>query len=228
MLRFGCCVVLLGLLGTPTGLAADPAKCAVKVVTEEAPKELPAAVRALLGDQAIQIAEGDKAFCEIWLRKDVAVKASAEELQKGVNYRKVEESTVLGVMKLTQAWNSFRRQTIKPGLYTLRLGYQPMDGDHMGTAPFGEFLLLSPASQDTKAAIMPHKELSELSGKSIPGSSHPAVLLLYPNAKPEDKPQLVNKGGGNWVLNCKTDVSADGKKGALGLGLTLFGATTAE
>jgi len=228
MLRCAYCAVALVLLGAGVGQGADPAKCTVKVVTSEVPKELAEPVRALLSDKAIEIAEGGKPYCEIWLNKSLPAKATAAELAAGVKYTRLEESTIVGVLKLAAPWNSFRKQNIKPGLYTLRLGIQPMDGDHMGTAPYNEFLLLSPAAVDKKAALMPHKELTELSGKTIPGSSHPVVLLLFPNAKPDDAPALVNKGGGNWVLNCKAEVTAEGKKGTLGLGLTLFGATTAE
>src|SRR5262245_45481909 len=103
-----------------------------------------------------------------------------------------------------------------------------MDGDHQGSAPFNEFLLLTPAGVDKKAVLMPHKELTEMSGKSIPGSSHPAVLLLYPNPKPEAAPQLLNKGKGIFVLSWKTDVAAGTDKGTLGIGLTFFGVTEAE
>lgn len=208
--------------------AADPNKCSVKLAASEAPKELAEPIRQLLGSQSVQVSEGDKVLWEVWLPKQLEVQATGDEVKQGINYRKLEESTILGVMRVNQAWNSFRKQNIKPGLYTLRLGFQPMDGDHMGTAPFNEFLLLCPAADDKKPAILSHKDVTELSGKSIPGGSHPAVLLLYPNQKPGDKPELANKGGGNWVLNWKTDVSGGGQKGVLGIGLTLFGATTAE
>ncbi len=98
----------------------------------------------------------------------------------------------------------------------------------MGTAPFGEFCLLAPAAEDTKPGLLQHKSLFELSGKSVPGGSHPAVMLLYPNPKPEDAPKLVSKGGGMWVLECKQTVAAGSGKAALGLAITLAGHTTAE
>ena len=41
---------------------------------------------------------------------------------------------------------------VPPGVYTLRLGYQPQDGDHMGTAPHSEFCLACPAAEDNGAA----------------------------------------------------------------------------
>src|SRR5262249_44784038 len=193
-MRRTCWAVTVVLFCALGAWAADPNKTTIKSATTEVPKELADSIRALLSDKTVQLVdEQGKLFCEIWFRKEIPVKASAEEVKKGVNYRKLEESTIFGAVKFSQTWRSFRKQDLKPGLYTLRLGFQPMDGDHQGSAPFNEFLLLTPASVDKKDAIMPHKELTEMSGKSIAGSSHPVVLLLYPNPKPEDAPKLVEK-----------------------------------
>lgn len=230
MIRSSCSALTLLLVGMAIALAApNPSGITAKAATSEVPKELAEPVRALLSDKAVQLQEKDgKVYCEIWFRKELPVKATAEEVKKGVTYRKLEESTIVGAVRFNQPWRSFRKQDIKPGLYTLRLGFQPMDGDHQGTAPYNEFLLLAPAAADKEAKIMPHKELAELSGKAIAGGSHPVVLLLYPNPKPDAAPQLINKGKDIWVLSWKSDVAAGSDKGVLGLGLTLFGVTEAE
>jgi hypothetical protein len=225
VILWACSVDLAGT----TACGAIPERCTVKVGASEVPKDIAEPVRALLSDQAVQVFdEQGKLFCELWLRKEFTVKATAADVKKGIEYRKFEESTIFGAVRFAQTWTSFRKQTIKPGLYTLRLGFQPMDGDHQGSAPFNEFLLLSLPGDDRKANIMSHKEVTEMSSKTIPGGTHPAVLLLFPNPKPEDKPQLVNKGSMIWVLNLKSDVAGGGEKGVLGVGLTLFGATTLE
>jgi hypothetical protein len=227
MMRSG--VVLTVLFLAATGWAADPSKYKTKTATAEPPKELAEPVRALFGDQAIQVLDDQgKVFAEVWLRKELPVKATADDFKKGVGYNKVEEGTIVGALRLSQAWQSFRKQNVKPGVYTLRLGIQPQDGDHMGSAPFNEFLLLCPSADDKKTAILKHKEVTELSGKALPGGNHPVVLLMFPNSKPEPMPQLVNKGNGIWVLNAKTEAAAGADKGAMGIGLVLFGVTTAE
>jgi hypothetical protein len=135
---------------------------------------------------------------------------------------------LMGAVKFAQPWQSFRKQNVKPGLYTLRLGIQPMDGDHMGSAPFSEFLLLCPANEDKKADALSHKQVTQLSSKALADANHPVVLLMFPNAKPEAMPQLSNKGSGVWSLQWKTDAVAGTDKGVLGVGLVLFGVTTAE
>src|SRR5262249_51423012 len=137
--------------------------------------------------------------------------------------------TIIGAVRFEQPSTDYRKQKIKPGVYTIRLGFQPMDGDHMGTAPYNEFCLVVPAKIDTKPDIIEAKELRELSSKAI-GGSHPGVLLLFPNEKPEDAPKLLDRGSNTWTLAVKRPITVDGKKtdGAIGIALTLIGHTTAE
>jgi hypothetical protein len=221
--------VVIVVLGGVTGWTADASKWTAKPSTIELPKELADPIKALLSDKAVQVADGEgKVICDIWLRKQVPVKANAQEIAKGLNYRQVEQSTVVGAARFGQEWTDFRKQKIKPGVYTLRIGYQPMDGDHMGTAPYTEFCLLAPAAHDKKPDLLEPKALHELSEKAVNGGSHPSVMLLFPNPKPDAEPKMAGKGNGIWVLNCKEDALAGDQKAVLGFGLTLFGVTTAE
>jgi hypothetical protein len=206
--------------------AAD-GKYSVRSASTTPPKELSEPVAKLLGPGSVQLlnAKGDL-LAELWLRKEVPVKAGSEP-KKGLSYRDLEETTILGAIRFAQPFSDYRKQKIKPGVYTLRLGFQPMNGDHMGTAPFPEFCLLSPAAEDKKADLMDPKELYELSAKA-PMASHPGIMLLYPIDKAPDKPELSAKEMDTWVLNLKTDASADGNKAPLGLGLTVVGHSSAE
>jgi hypothetical protein len=224
--RWTVTMVLLAAL--PAG--ASGAKYSIKQANTPPPSELSEPIRKLLSNNSIQL-HGDKAglLCEVWFRKEVPVKATPEQLKNGLTYREVEESTILGAIRLEQQANDYRKQKIKPGVYTLRLGFQPMDGDHMGTAPYSEFCLLVPAKLDEKADLIETKELREVSAKAT-GGSHPAVFLLYPNEKPEDMPKLADKGSDTWVLNVKEPITVGGQKadGGLGIGLTLIGHTSME
>ena len=99
----------------------------------------------------------------------------------------------------------------------------------MGTAPYQEFCLLIPAKHDAKPDLIETKALREHSSKAS-ATSHPCVLLLFPNEKPEDAPKMIDKGNGTWALALKAAISVDGKKvdGALGIALTLIGHSAAE
>jgi hypothetical protein len=201
------------------------AEFSIKTVAAPPPKELPEATVKLLGEQSVQLLDASgSVVARLWFRKELPAKATPEQVKNGLTYRELQETALLGAVRFEQGVTDYRKQKIKPGVYTLRLGFQPMDGDHMGTAPYPEFGLLIPAVDDTKPDVMTAKELQELSAKAS-GGSHPAVFLLYPNEKPADAPQLVDKGGGTWVLNVKEPVVAGGQKAAIGMGLTLVGHT---
>jgi len=218
-------VVLTALAGRT---AAQDTKLTVKVESTPPPSELSAPVRALLDSKALSVSDGQgKLLCTVWPRKTLESKATAEQVQGGLTYTSLEESTVLGAVKFPAVWTDYRKQKIQPGVYTLRLGIQPMDGDHMGTAPYNEFALLSPAGKDQKPDPLESKALTELSSTSTT-RKHPGIMLLFPNPKPAEGPSVEAKPNEHWVLNFKCPVSAAGQKAALGFALVVVGHSMAE
>jgi hypothetical protein len=220
---FRWAVVLLLLTTAPAWCAK--AKHTIKVIKADPPKELKESISKLLGDQSVQFLDPKgSVICQLWFRKEVPAEATAEQIKTGLTYRELKETTLLGAVKFSQTWKDYRKKTIKPGVYTLRLGFQPMDGFHMGVSTHQEFCLLVAAGMDTKPDTMELKTLQQLSIKSM-GVTHPGVLMLFPNDKPKATPQFVGKGENHWVLNVKLDVVVGGKKtpGGLGLGMTLIG-----
>jgi hypothetical protein len=214
--------VLLAVAGP--AVAQD--KLAVKVEDSPPPKELAEPVRGLLDTKAMTVSDGKgKAICTVWPRKALEAKAGADPA--GMGYTSLDESTVLGAVRFPETWSDYRKQKIKPGVYTLRLGIQPMDGDHMGTAPYNEFCLMSPADLDKKPDLMDAKELQEQSTKAT-SRKHPAVMLLFPNPKPADKPAVESKPNDTWVLSYQVPVTAGGKKSGLGFSLVVVGVSMAE
>jgi hypothetical protein len=226
MTRIATGAVLLGLVLTANALADG--KYSLKPATTEAPAELAEPIRALLAPGSLQVTDAKgTALCELWVRKDIPSKATAEQVKNGLTYRELDESLVLGAIRFDQTFTDFRKQKIKPGVYTLRIGFQPMDGDHMGTAPYQEFCLVSPAKADQKPDLMETKELREMSAKST-GTAHPSVMLLFPNEKPGDTPKLEDKGNDIFVAAFKRPVMAGSEKTSMGFALTVVGHTMAE
>lgn len=223
MLRTFCLGwVVLALMVAP-GLAAE-GKYSIKLAATPIPKELAEGIAKLMSDRSVQLLDDKgKLMAELWLRKEVPAIATPAQLKNGLTYRELEETTLVGAMRIDQQMLDYRKQKIKPGVYTLRVAYQPQDGDHMGTAPYTEFGLLSPAAEDKNPG--PHKEAKELHEVSTKatGTSHPGVLLLFPNEKPKDTPELVSKPNGHWVLNFKVEVNVKDQKTTLGMGLNLIG-----
>jgi hypothetical protein len=204
--------------------AAD-ATYSVKEAKTPLPEGLKEPIAKVMGERSFQFLDAKgNLLCELWIRKDVPAKATAEQIKNGLTYRELQEGTVLGVVQFPKAITDYRKQSIKAGVYTLRLGFQPENGDHMGTAPFNEFCLLVPASEDKKVDALGGKELQELSTKAS-GTSHPAVLLLFPIPLKDagDGAKVMDKGEGHWVLTLKLELKVGDEKPGLGLGLTLVG-----
>src|SRR5262249_12030723 len=179
-------------------LASAPAAAAdykIKPTKAAPPDELKAAVRKQIADGSVQLLD-DKGgvVCEVWFVKELPAKATDAQVKNGLTFREVAETTLVGAVRLPQMYTDYRKQKIKPGVYTRGPPYQPQDGDHMGPAPHGEFCLLSPADEDaTPGPLKDAKALHELSTKAT-GTSHPSVLLLYPE-KAGAEPKLVMKKG---------------------------------
>jgi len=219
-----CTTALVAALFLAVPLRADDE---LKVRAEKAapPTELKDSIRALLGEESIQVPSSSGAvLATFWLRKSLPSKAAAEQVKSGLTYREIQPTTLVGAVRFPQAWTDYRKQKISAGVYTLRLGIQPENGDHQGTAPYNEFCLLSPAAKDTSPDTMEAKELNELSANA-PGGSHPGVMLLYPNNKPEEQPAVAAKPGNVWVLNVKQAVDAGSVKATLGFAFTVVGQT---
>jgi hypothetical protein len=216
--------VLLALTILPV-FAADTTYSIKTVDKRPAPKEVQEPIRKLLGDRCMQLlnAEGDL-LAEVWLRKEVTVNATEAQIKNGLTYAEVPESTVFGAIRFPKQFTDYRKQKIPAGVYTLRLANQPMDGDHMGTAPFSEFLLMSPAAEDKTPATMEAKKLQELSGKTT--GSHPGVLLLFPGKGAAASPKLEKKEENHWILLFQLDAKAGDKKAKLPVGLTLVGVSS--
>jgi hypothetical protein len=220
-------VVFAALLLAAIPTVAEETKLTVKVEDKAPPKELSDAIRGLLDGKAMNVFDGDKLLCTVWVVKSLESKATAEQAKAGLKYTHIEETTVVGAVQFPEPWRDYRKQKVKAGVHTLRMGVQPMDGDHMGTAPFNDFLLLAPADADKKAETLEVKEMHELSAKSI-GRSHPAMMLLFPNKKPPEKPAIEVKPKDHVVLSLAIPTKAGTETVGFGFSLVLVGETSAE
>jgi hypothetical protein len=220
---FRAALAACALVAAPL-LAADP--YGLKVVEKsEPPKELDEKVRKELKTSSVQFTDDKgKVLAEVWLRKEVPSAATEAQVQNGLTWQEVPQSTLIGAIKIDDGVTDYRKQKIRAGVFTLRLGYQPMDGDHMGTAPNNEFVILVPAKNDAGEASFEVEKLHKLSTRAS-NTGHPAVLLLFPVAKKDlgKPPSLSKRDGDHWVVTLTQDVTAKGKKTTIGIALTLVG-----
>jgi hypothetical protein len=135
----------------------------------------------------------------------------------------VEEGTLVGAVSISSEFRDIRGRLVKSGVYTLRYGIQPADGDHLGVSPFRDFLLLSPAAHDTHPAPRGHDGTVEVSKQTI-GGSHPAVWSIDPPVASQTVLQLHKTELGHEAVVMEVPATRDGKPaGALRFGVVLVG-----
>jgi hypothetical protein len=197
----------------------------VKEAKTAPPEGIKEAIAKALDERSYQfVDEKGNLLCELWFRKEVPAKATPEQIKNGLTYRELSEGALLGVVSFSKGTTDYKKQKIKAGVYTLRLGFQPENGDHMGTAPYNDFCLLTPAADDKDLAPITAKDLQERSTK-VSGTAHPAVLLLFPVSVKDAgaAAKVVDKGDGHFVLTLKMELKVGDQKVDLGIGLTLIG-----
>lgn len=225
MTLFRSCLAWIVLASISIG--GVEAQYTLKTAKSPPPKEMKETIRSLMAEESLQLVGADgKMLLEVWLRKEIPATATRAHVKKGLTYRELPETALLGIVRVSQPWADYRKQMVNPGVYSLRLGIQPMDGDHMGTAPYNEFCLLVPAADEKEPGEMQPKELNELSTKAS-STGHPAIMLLYPNSKPTDAPSLTDKGDNTWLLNSKITVRVGEQVVPLGISLTVIGVSPA-
>ena len=179
-----------------------------------APEELSPGIKAQLQATGAKVSLGE-ATVEIWLVNGVAATAP------GPGWGNVESGTLVGALRVTGTFKEVRGKVVKPGVYTLRYGQQPQNGDHLGISPFREFLLLSPAAVDRDPKVLGFDGAVAVSKQTV-GTSHPASLSLDP---PEDAPGAVlsaykNESGHDGVV---FEVKQAGRGTPIKFGLILAG-----
>jgi hypothetical protein len=221
---------LCGLvLALASAAGADPGTLWARAEALDPPSELAGPVAKLLDKDAVVVTDKDgEAVLTVWFRAEIPAKATAEQVANGLTYREVPEGTLVGAVKFARPFVDYRKQEIAAGVYTLRFLVQPDVGDHVGTTPHPEFLVLSPAGKDADPDPLEPKALIKLSSASTTGGDHPGMMLLFPSSVKGAGPKLIDKGDGVKVLAVRRTVEADGRKAALGFAVTVAGHSKAR
>ncbi len=187
------------------------------------PAGLAAGVGAGLNPEGFAVKSGSDAVCEVWLLKDLPVKAGFKPTLN-VKYP-FTPGQLVGVLRVGDKveFTDYRGQAVKAGVYTLRYGQQPQDGNHIGTSELSDFLLAIPAANDTdpKPIVGPEK-LHKASAKSA-GANHPAIFSLLPAEEPVSAASLTKDDNNRWILGVPAQATAGGKKVPLSLRLIVIG-----
>ena len=200
------CVLAAVVVAAATVWAADPS---VKTVEAEAPQELAEPIRSVLQARAIQVTTDDGLLGEFWFRTDFPV-AEGVTSELEVEFTQIKMGTLVGVVKLGRAWSDYKDNNIEPGLYTLRFGIRPADGNHMGVSIYRDFVLLIPVAQDQELEMPWSKDDFAMQSFGATGIGHPAVMSIFPIWEEISEPSIVKNDMDQWTLAMPFDNLAFG------------------
>ena len=172
------------------------------------PKEIDAAIQKLLQPKAIQPSDGGFQF---WLVKELPLQSKPAATAKALEA--VKQATLLGVVSVAKAQRDYRDDEIAAGTYTMRFALQPQDGNHLGSAEFTYFAVLTPAKLDTKPdGITDYKSLVKASSKET-STDHPMILSLRPaSSDTGESPALAEPAPEHKSVRVKVPATAGSEK----------------
>jgi len=196
--------VSVAILAVAISMSGPRASAAANLTVQPAPPPsadaVPLALASRLDPQGAQLFSGGTPLCNLWVLKSVAAVPSSSS-EPDILYGNLQVGELVGVMQVLAPAQDFRHQKVPPGVYTLRYGQIPQDGNHMGASQYRDFLLLGPVAADTRLdAVLGFDDLVNLSRKTA-GTGHPAVLSLIPaSSSVRTLPGVFNDDSGNQVV----------------------------
>jgi hypothetical protein len=173
------------------GFAQD--SITVATLKEPPPQAISAEIRNALIAEGHRIRDKDgRTIADIWLRKGVPGSEKPEGPKGAIQFPFLADGELIGILQFATEGHDYRDQPIAKGVYTMRYGLQPVNGDHLGVSTYRDYSLLLPASKDQSLALIGRKQLDERSAESA-GTSHPAIFLLL------EAPQESSKSAGSVI-----------------------------
>lgn len=194
--------------------ALQAANFELEVVEESGPGELSEAVSAALSPQKFQIKSDQASLFDFWFTQEPVLGGENAGVF-GIGFGEVTPGSFLGVVRVHQGWMDYKNKPVQPGLYTLRYGLQPADGNHIGVTAYRDFALLLPVAEDTDPAVS--YEYQDLVKKAslASGTPHPWVIGMFPLYDEVEQPEISENEEGQPVVALEL--------GSLKLGLVLEG-----
>lgn len=193
----------------------------VEVTKAAIPDLVAPEIAAKLAPQAIEVTVGGKKVCEVWLAKSWPVQEGFKPTPNVLYPFAVGQ--LIGVIKFPGRAGDFRNQQFAGGVYTLRYGKQPQDGNHVGTSDTRDFLVLAPAKKDTKPDDLEMEAMHTLS-KEVTRATHPAILSMLTAGEAAEKPSLQHYPDRELVaLRVAGDAVAGSKDSKLTIEFVLVG-----
>ena len=189
----------LAALFAAGALVAEAQEHRVEALNAPAPAEsIPKEIHGRLAETGLKVLRGSsRTVCDLWfcqkLPTTTEFKPTPDRLYP------FQPGDLIGVLRFPRRGKDFRDQQISRGVYTLRYALQPIDGNHVGTSPTRDFLLLVKAEDDAPQKQWTAEELNAASAAAA-GSSHPAMLCLQPARSERTEPTMRHDEEKDWWI----------------------------
>jgi hypothetical protein len=176
-------LLLFGFIAVANGQEAIK----VESLKHAPPESLAPAIRETVSEDGYRLVDQQgNLFAEIWLRKGIPATHKPEGPRGAIQFPFLADGELMGVLQFATEGHDYREQPIAKGVYTMRYGLQPVNGDHLGVSTYRDYVLLLPATKDKTVAAPARKALEERSAESA-GTSHPASFLVLTPPANNDK-----------------------------------------
>jgi hypothetical protein len=186
-----CVIGGASVVAAEDGLTIEPLPASL-------PDDLPDWLLPLLESDGVRAKSGGAVLADLWFRRELPERTPTGEM--GIELGTLPEGALVGLVRLASPWSDYKKQPIQPGLYTLRYGVQPADGDHTGQTWFRDFLMLVAVERDVFQADGAAQEPVVEASKAVSTTAHPAVMALFGVYDEVSAPTLVENDLGQPML----------------------------
>lgn len=175
----------------------------LEVADKEPPAEVSQDLRGQLAPKTYLISGPEGPAFEFWFVSEIPLDYEPSGSMDALET--MDGAALLGLVavRCTQC-RDFRDDAFDPGLFTMRMGFQPENGDHMGTAPYDTFAILVPHKRDAELLLEgkpDHRTLVEISSEDTI-TEHPPIFSLQPIDEAEGEFPRLTEGGDHWKFLC--------------------------
>ncbi|MCP4172794.1 MAG: hypothetical protein GY758_18695 [Fuerstiella sp.] len=161
--------------------------------------EVSAKLREQFADKGVRVKRSSsRTVCEIWFRKQWPVEAGFKATEDRLY--PFAPGQLIGLLHFSRRGKDFRDQSVSSGWYTLRFGLQPIDGNHEGTSPTRDFLVMIGVEHDAVDKVWDVKSLMESSAEAA-GSTHPAMMCLQRATEGSELAVRHDEAHDWWILH---------------------------
>jgi hypothetical protein len=196
----------------------------IELLKEGPPAALAGELKEALSGSGYRVVDDQgKSYAEFWLCKAIPAPKKPTGPEGAVLFPVLAEGKLLGALRLPGEGHDYRDQTIAKGVYTLRYGLQPVNGDHLGVSTYRDYVLLVPAAKDKAVANLPPKQLEQQSAESA-GTNHPAVLMLLaaPGGSTAAPAMVHDEALNTWGAVVPLNLAVEGESSQVSLPIQLI------